>query len=76
MSRIEVDRDRCASTGGCEALAPDVFEVDDDGIVFAHDYQFPHVLLGAQPDGRFPVAWSEIAPFLDPASPLQRLAKP
>jgi len=31
VSRIEVDRDRCASTGGCEALAPDVFEIDDDG---------------------------------------------
>jgi ferredoxin len=29
--RIEVDRDRCASTGGCEALAPDVFEIGDDG---------------------------------------------
>ena len=31
MSRIEVDRDLCASTGGCEALAPDVFEIGDDG---------------------------------------------
>jgi ferredoxin len=29
--RVEVDRDRCASTGGCEAMAPDVFEVADDG---------------------------------------------
>lgn len=31
MTRIEVDRDLCASTGGCEALAPDVFEIGDDG---------------------------------------------
>ena len=31
MSRVEVDRDRCASTGGCEAAAPDVFEIGDDG---------------------------------------------
>jgi ferredoxin len=29
--RVEVDRDLCASTGGCEALAPDVFEIGDDG---------------------------------------------
>ena len=33
MSRVEVDRDRCASTGGCEAAAPDVFEVGDDGVL-------------------------------------------
>jgi ferredoxin len=29
--RVEVDRDLCAGTGGCEALAPDVFEIGDDG---------------------------------------------
>jgi ferredoxin len=29
--RIEVDRDLCASTGGCEAFAPDIFEIADDG---------------------------------------------
>lgn len=29
--RIEVDREKCASTGGCEAVAPDVFEIGDDG---------------------------------------------
>ena len=29
--RVEVDRDKCASTGGCEAMAPDVFEIGDDG---------------------------------------------
>ena len=29
--RIEVDRALCASTGGCEALAPEVFEIGDDG---------------------------------------------
>jgi ferredoxin len=29
--RIQVDRGLCASTGGCEAMAPDVFEISDDG---------------------------------------------
>ena len=33
MSRIEVDRDRCVGSGTCEALAPAVFEVDDEGVL-------------------------------------------
>ena len=39
--RIEVDRDRCAGTGGCEALAPGVFEIGDDGAL---------VVLAPEPD--------------------------
>ncbi len=31
MTRVEVDRERCASTGGCEAVAPEVFEIGADG---------------------------------------------
>jgi ferredoxin len=33
VSRVLVDRSRCLGTGGCEAVAPDVFEVGDDGVV-------------------------------------------
>jgi ferredoxin len=33
VTRIEVDRDRCVGSGTCEALAPAVFEVDDDGVL-------------------------------------------
>jgi ferredoxin len=40
--RILVDRDLCASTGGCEALAPDVFEIGDDGAL---------VVRRPEPDG-------------------------
>lgn len=29
--RIEVDHDKCTGLGLCEAEAPDVFEVQDDG---------------------------------------------
>lgn len=29
--RIEVDGDRCVGHGRCYALAPDLFEADDDG---------------------------------------------
>ena len=31
--RIEADRDLCVGSGTCELLAPDVFEVSDDGVV-------------------------------------------
>ena len=33
MSGIVVDRERCVGSGTCELLAPDVFEVGDDGVV-------------------------------------------
>ena len=36
MSRIEVDRERCVGSGTCEVLAPDVFEVDDEGVLVVH----------------------------------------
>jgi ferredoxin len=31
--RITADLERCVGSGACEALAPDVFEVGDDGVV-------------------------------------------
>jgi ferredoxin len=31
MSTLNVDRTRCQSNGVCEALVPEVFEIDDDG---------------------------------------------
>jgi ferredoxin len=36
MTRVVVDRERCVGSGSCEALAPDVFEVDDDGVLVVH----------------------------------------
>ena len=33
MSAVVVDRERCVGSGTCELLAPDVFEVGDDGVV-------------------------------------------
>ncbi len=31
MPKIVVDHDKCTGLGICESIAPDVFEVDDDG---------------------------------------------
>ena len=36
MSRVQVDRERCVGSGACEALAPEGFEVDDDGVLAVH----------------------------------------
>jgi ferredoxin len=36
VTRVEVDRELCAGTGGCEALAPEVFEIGDDGALVVH----------------------------------------
>jgi ferredoxin len=33
MTRVAVDRERCVGSGACEMLAPDVFEVDGDGVL-------------------------------------------
>ena len=31
MTRVVVDADRCTGHGRCAALAPEVFDLDDDG---------------------------------------------
>jgi ferredoxin len=48
VSRLVVDRDRCVGSGTCEVLAPEVFEVDDDGVLALlrpepGDADLPHV---------------------------------
>jgi ferredoxin len=35
--RIEVDYGRCSGLGVCEAEAPELFEVHDDGSLIVHD---------------------------------------
>jgi ferredoxin len=44
--RIVVDWDRCTGMGMCESLAPDVFEVDDDGSLILHAEQVPDGMEG------------------------------
>jgi len=33
VTRVHVDLERCLGSGSCEMLAPDLFEVGDDGVV-------------------------------------------
>jgi len=51
--RIVVDWDRCTGMGMCESLAPDVFEVDDDGSLQVHAETVPE---GMERDVREAVA--------------------
>ena len=39
--KIRVDWDKCTGMGMCESLAPDVFEVDDDGSLILHAEEVP-----------------------------------
>jgi ferredoxin len=44
---VQVDQDRCISSGVCEHVAPAVFELDDDGVL---------QVLQAEPDDPAAVA--------------------
>lgn len=35
MAKVEVNKDKCIGCGACTAIAPDVFEFDDDGLAKA-----------------------------------------
>jgi ferredoxin len=35
--KVTVDREKCTGLGICESLAPDVFEIDDDGTLVLNE---------------------------------------
>jgi ferredoxin len=37
MTRVVVDREVCMSSGVCEMEAPEVFELDADGVLQVHE---------------------------------------
>jgi ferredoxin len=37
VTRVVVDREVCMSAGVCEVTAPEVFELDDDGVLVVHE---------------------------------------
>lgn len=39
--KIVVDREKCTGLGMCESVAPDVFEVGDDGVLVLHSATVP-----------------------------------
>lgn len=53
----------------------DDFSVSDKGITFRYDYEFPHVALALQPNGRFFFSWAQLKPFIKPDGLLARFIR-
>lgn len=48
------------------------FSVDDNGVTFIYDYNFPHVIRALQPDGKFHFTWAELSKFINPNGPFAK----
>lgn len=46
MMKIELDRVKCTGIGMCESVAPDFFEIDDDGALIVHRDDVDDVEIG------------------------------
>lgn len=51
------------------------FSVSDKGVTFRFDYEFAHVMLALQPEGRFFFSWAQLKPFIKRDGLLARFAK-
>jgi hypothetical protein len=51
------------------------FEIDENGVIFHHDYGFPHVAQPLQPPGEFFLTWKELKPFIKGGGLLARFAR-
>lgn len=56
-------------------LKLDQFSIDEKGVIFHHDYGFPHVVLAFQPPGEFFLTWSELKPFIRPDGLLSAMVR-
>ncbi len=53
----------------------DEFEIDENGVVFHHNYGFPHVAQALEPAGEFFLTWNELKPFIKSGSVLAPLVR-
>ncbi|MEB3292302.1 MAG: hypothetical protein VKJ24_04010 [Synechococcales bacterium] len=42
------------------------FSITPEGVTFHYDYGFPHVVLAAEPEGKFSFTYAELQPFIKP----------
>lgn len=51
----------------------DTFRLDDKGVTFVRDFEFPHVHQALEPGGEFFLSYEELRPYVNPKGPLARL---
>ncbi len=49
------------------------FRLDDKGVTFVRDFEFPHVHQAFEPDGEFFLSYEELRPYVNPEGPLARV---
>jgi hypothetical protein len=49
--------------------------VDDKGVTFLYDYEFPHVIQALQPEGRFFFSYAQLKPYINPNGLLRPFIK-
>lgn len=42
----------------------DEFAINDSGVTFIYDYNFPHVVQALQPDGEYTYSWQKLKPYI------------
>ena len=51
----------------------DTFRLDDKGVTFVFDFEFPHVNQALEPGGEFFLSYEELRPYINPEGPLARV---
>lgn len=41
------------------------FKLDERGVTFLHDFEFPHAFLAAEPEEEYFFSYKELKPFID-----------
>lgn len=53
----------------------DEFSIDDRGVTFIYEYQFPHAVKALEPAGRYFFTWAELKPLIKPGGLLGRFVR-
>lgn len=53
----------------------DEFSIKENGVLFHHNYGFPHVALALEPAGEFFLTWKDLKPFIKPGSLLAQFVR-
>jgi len=51
----------------------DTFRLDDRGVTFVRDFEFPHVHAALEPSGEYFLSYEELRPYVNPNGPLARV---